>query len=98
MKDRSFEYPCILDPNRVCPLSKCDLYITSVGVILKVSNHRKETPEEFVVKLRSGSGQDIEDFRTVNAHMLAKADKITQCAHYPDSVIGLPTSVLDLED
>lgn len=72
--------------------------MASVGVILKIANRRNETPEEFVTKLRSGSEQDIQDFRVINAHDLAEADKIALCGHYPLSVFRPPTSALSKED
>lgn len=72
--------------------------MASVRRILKLANNNDETPEEAVEILRSGSKELVESFRVINANMLTKADKITQCAHYPDSVIGLPSSVSGLED
>ena len=97
MKDRDFEYPCILNPAEKCP-TDCKLYMSSVRITIKLANDNEETPEEAVRILRSGAEELVESFRVINANMLAKADKITQCAHYPDSVIGLPSSVLGLED
>jgi len=72
--------------------------MTSVRVTLKLANDNDETPEEAVRILRSGTEELIKSFRVINANMLAKADKITQCSRYPHSVTGLPTSVLGLED
>ena len=92
MKDRVFEYPYTLDPMLSCP-TECKLYMTSVKILLKVTNKNNETPEEAVRILRSGSQEEIETFRRMNAAALMASDKISQCVHYPNSLAGITNSL-----
>lgn len=97
MKDRSFEYPCILDPMRSCP-TECKLYMSSVKVLLMVADKNKETPEAALSMLRSGSREEIETFRRINASALIKSDKIAGCSHYPNALEGITDSLGEGKD
>lgn len=58
-----------------------------------VADKNKETPEDALSILRSGSREEIETFRRMNAAALIESDEIVKCAHYPDSLGGITDSL-----
>lgn len=78
MRERRFEYPCILDITKNCPVD-CGLHQISVRQIIKLAAERGTSPEEEVKLLRSGTPEEINTLHIINASYLERAGLLNKC-------------------
>ncbi len=82
--------PCILDPNRVCP-ETCKLHLEAKNVFQKIAKEFGVDIEEEQIILRTGTLEQISQFRSENAQVLKEAGLIQDCHHYPEADITQPS-------
>ena len=84
MTERGFEYPCILDITKTCPLD-CELHQLAGRQITRLAAESGNSSEEEVEILRSGTAEDLALFNSLNADLLKRAGLLGKC---PNNVEG----------